>query len=130
MGIEGCTLKLYRHANKGNLLYSLPKSNRILSDYNDEVSSLSCTCSEANETSEVISDFAGSTPLLVAAKLDLKELKQGSSKYNQAHKIANFLVESGADVTDIDADGFNMLNWAQEYGNHDIIAELIKHNDK
>ena len=27
------------------------------------------------------------------------------------------------------ADGFNMLNWAQEYGNHRIIAELVK-NDK
>ena len=27
------------------------------------------------------------------------------------------------------ADGFNMLNWAQEYANHGIIADLVK-NDK
>ena len=28
------------------------------------------------------------------------------------------------------ADGFNMLNWAQEYGNHGIIADLVRIDKK
>ena len=46
----------------------------------------------------------GFTVLQMAARLDL-ELKSGPGsggyEYNQAHKIANFLVKSGGDITDI-----------------------------
>ena len=43
---KGCTLKLYQNANKGNLLYNLSNDDEFLSEYNDRVTSLSCTCSK------------------------------------------------------------------------------------
>ena len=40
----GCTLKLYKDNNNVGLLYSLTADVLFLSAYNDQVSSLSCTC--------------------------------------------------------------------------------------
>ena len=40
----GCTLKLFNEHNNGGLLYSLTAGVTFLSAYNDQVSSLSCTC--------------------------------------------------------------------------------------
>ena len=42
----GCTLKLFRDPNNVGLLYSLTTDFDFLSDYNDQVSSFSCTCQE------------------------------------------------------------------------------------
>ena len=40
----GCTLKLFNEHNNVELLYSLTADGSFLSAYNDQVSSLSCTC--------------------------------------------------------------------------------------
>ena len=40
----GCTLNLFRNYNNGELLGSLTADVSALSAYNDQVSSLSCTC--------------------------------------------------------------------------------------
>ena len=40
----GCTLDLFRDYNNGVLLSSLTADVSFLSAYNDQVSSLSCTC--------------------------------------------------------------------------------------
>ena len=41
---SGCTLKLFKHHNDGVLLSSLTADLSFLGAYNDQVSSLSCTC--------------------------------------------------------------------------------------
>ena len=40
----GCTLKLFNEHNNVGLLDTLTADVSFLSDYNDQVSSLSCTC--------------------------------------------------------------------------------------
>ena len=40
----GCHLKLFKEHNDIGLLYSLAADDSFLSAYNDQVSSLSCTC--------------------------------------------------------------------------------------
>ena len=67
---------------------------------------------------KVSKSLEGYTPLLMAAK--------SSSESGNATEIAKYLLESGADVTAIGNDGFNMMNWAIENANYTIIVELAK----
>ena len=46
----GCTLKLFKDHNNVGLLYSLTADVLFLSAYNDQVSSLSCTCQGTTPT--------------------------------------------------------------------------------
>ena len=50
-----------------------------------------------------------------------------SSKTQNADQIVRVLLKSGANVTAMGDDGFNLMNWAIKNGNHTIIVELVKY---
>ena len=91
---DGCTLKLYRHYGKKELVYIATKHNSFLKNDNDMISSLSCHCKGIMSTGLKNFSFSGSKLNIWPKNNELK----------RTHSV--IWKDPGASCQKVPADGF------------------------